>query len=182
MCAQRLRSVQYRISNSFEYDDECSSTAVQPYLTAFCGQWGVDIAAAEKAKPSTTTTLGGSRPTGQATPGSTRNAGQPAPTSTSTDGPPSSGGLTDNKITIIATVVGSVAGVIAVVIAWKMLLYVRKQRANSHNQHWDQSSQAPAGQAQAYPEIQELQGSHIPARNLMNGTNYNISMQHQGRR
>ena len=68
MCAQRLRSIQYSISLEFRYDDECSSTAVQPYLTAFCGQWGVDIAAAEKAKPSTTTTLGGGRPTGQGIP------------------------------------------------------------------------------------------------------------------
>ncbi len=67
MCAQRLRSIQNSISREFRFDDECSTTAVQPYLTAFCGQWGVDIAAVEKARPSTTTTLGGSRPTGQGT-------------------------------------------------------------------------------------------------------------------
>lgn len=61
LCAQRLSWVQSDISVDFGvYDPECSLTAVQPYLTAFCGQWGVDIGAAEKAKPSTTTTLGGS--------------------------------------------------------------------------------------------------------------------------
>lgn len=59
LCAQRLRSVQSYISIAFQYDDECSSTSVQPYLTAFCAQWGVEIAAAEKSKPSSTTTLSG---------------------------------------------------------------------------------------------------------------------------
>lgn len=59
LCAQRLRSVQKYISINFEYDYECSSTGVQPYLTAFCAQWGVDIAAAEKSKPSSTTTVSG---------------------------------------------------------------------------------------------------------------------------
>lgn len=59
LCAQRLRSVQKYISINFRYDDECSSTGVQPYLTAFCAQWGVDIAAAERSKPSSTTTVSG---------------------------------------------------------------------------------------------------------------------------
>lgn len=59
LCAQRLRSVQSYISIAFQYDDECSSTGVQPYLTAFCAQWGVDVAAAEKSKPSSTTTVSG---------------------------------------------------------------------------------------------------------------------------
>lgn len=69
LCAQRLRSVQSAISVAFViYDDECSSTGLQPYLTAFCGQWGVDIGAAEKSRPSSTTTLlgaGGGAETGQ---------------------------------------------------------------------------------------------------------------------
>lgn len=59
LCAQRLSTVQKSISFDFKIDAECSSTGVQPFLTAFCGQWGVDIGAAEKAHPSTTTAVGG---------------------------------------------------------------------------------------------------------------------------
>ncbi|KAL8864009.1 MAG: hypothetical protein Q9198_010160, partial [Flavoplaca austrocitrina] len=67
LCAQRLRTLQNAISRDFEADDECSSTGVQAYLTAFCAQWGVDIGAAEKAKASSTTTVadGGAAETGQ---------------------------------------------------------------------------------------------------------------------
>lgn len=67
LCAQRLSTVQRSISIDFEFDPECSSTAVQPFVTAFCDKWGVDIGAAERSHPSTTTTLGRSRPTGTGT-------------------------------------------------------------------------------------------------------------------
>lgn len=40
ICAQRFTSIQGEISIAFKYDAECSTTTVQPYLTAFCGQGG----------------------------------------------------------------------------------------------------------------------------------------------
>lgn len=67
LCAQRLSTIQRSISIDFEFDPECSSTAVQPFVTAFCDRWGVDIGAAERSRPSTTTTLGRSRITGTGT-------------------------------------------------------------------------------------------------------------------
>ncbi|KAL9046183.1 MAG: hypothetical protein Q9214_000919 [Letrouitia sp. 1 TL-2023] len=121
LCAQRLSSIQQSISIDFEFDPECSSTAVQPFVTAFCDKWGVDIGAVERSHPSTTTTLGRTGPTGAATPGNVGIAGQPTPTSASSSGSASGSGLSGDKITIIATVVGSVAGIIAVFIAWKTL-------------------------------------------------------------
>lgn len=63
ICAQRLHSIQFEISLDFGADTECSTTAVQPFLTAFCDKWGVDIAAADNIQASTTTTLAGSGPT-----------------------------------------------------------------------------------------------------------------------
>lgn len=58
LCVLRLRTLQNQISRDFQNDDECSSNGVQAYLTAFCGHWGVDIRAAEKAEASSTTTVG----------------------------------------------------------------------------------------------------------------------------
>lgn len=57
LCAQRISSVNFHISNYFEFDPECSSTSVQSYLTAFCNRWGVDLAAAG-APASTTAGVG----------------------------------------------------------------------------------------------------------------------------
>lgn len=57
ICAQRLHSIQAEISLDFGADPECSTTSVQPYLTAFCEKWGVDIGAVDRASASTTTTL-----------------------------------------------------------------------------------------------------------------------------
>ncbi|KAL8714639.1 MAG: hypothetical protein Q9220_001588 [cf. Caloplaca sp. 1 TL-2023] len=134
ICAQRMSSIQREVSIDFEFDPECSTTGVQPYLTAFCNRWGVDLAAAEKGPA--TTTKAGTPSTGTATPGSTGAAGQPAATSTSSppgatpsNGVSSGGSGNDNKITIIATVVGAVAGVIAIGIAWKTYKTMKK---NNH--------------------------------------------------
>ncbi|KAI4219282.1 MAG: hypothetical protein L6R36_008433 [Xanthoria steineri] len=183
LCAQRLRSVQSYISIAFQYDDECSSTSVQPYLTAFCAQWGVEIAAAEKSKPSSTTTLSGggnSAETGKATPGNTRSADQPAPTTTPTrSGPTSSGGgggLSGDKITIIATIAGSVAGILALLVAWKTYKFMKRHRQDVHHTHWFRPSHhAPsAGHGPAHGEAHELQGSHVP------GQEYISPLQQQG--
>ncbi|KAL8755874.1 MAG: hypothetical protein Q9199_003331 [Rusavskia elegans] len=182
LCAQRLRSVQSAISVAFViYDDECSSTGIQPYLTAFCGQWGVDIGAAEKSRPSSTTTLlggGGGAETSQATPGNTRNADQPTPTSTTTRGGPTSsgGGLSGDKITIIATVAGSIAGILALIVAWRTYKFMQRQRHSAHHLHWTPFSHAPTGQGQVHGEVHEMQGSHLP------GQDYNAPMQQQGLR
>ncbi|KAI4230500.1 MAG: hypothetical protein LQ349_006245 [Xanthoria aureola] len=184
LCAQRLRSVQKYISINFRYDDECSSTGVQPYLTAFCAQWGVDIAAAERSKPSSTTTVSGggdSAETGKATPGNTRSADQPAPTTTPTpSGPTSSGGgggggLSSDNITIIATIAGSVAGILALVVAWKTYKFMKRHRQDVHHTHWFRPSHhAPAGHGPAHGEAHELQGSHFP------GQDYDSPLQQQG--
>ena len=153
ICAQRLESIQFEISLEFEYDPECSSTAVQPFLTAFCNRWGVDIGAAGAA----VTTTAGVVPTaggiyssllkhrqnlhspGLATPGGIGSTERPAPTSTSTSPIASPTGSSsknnDNRITIIASIVGSVAGVIAVVIAWLTLRHMRKGKENGQQGH-----------------------------------------------
>ena len=67
LCVLRLSTLQNQISRDFQNDDDCSSNGVQAYLTAFCGQWGVDIRAAEKVEASRTTTVGngGAAETGQ---------------------------------------------------------------------------------------------------------------------
>ncbi|KAI4098040.1 MAG: hypothetical protein LQ339_006608 [Xanthoria mediterranea] len=183
LCAQRLRSVQKYISINFEYDYECSSTGVQPYLTAFCAQWGVDIAAAEKSKPSSTTTVSGggdAAETGKAIPGNTRSADQPAPTTTPTrSGPTSSGGgggLSSDNITIIATIAGSVAGILALAVAWKTYKFMKRHRQDVHHTHWFRPSHhAPsAGHGPAHGEAHELQGSHVP------GHDYSSPLQQQG--
>lgn len=57
ICAQRLHSIQFELSLDFGADAECSTTSVQPYLTAFCDKWGVDIGTVDRASASTTTTL-----------------------------------------------------------------------------------------------------------------------------
>ena len=159
LCAQRLHSIQAWISRDFGADTECSTTSVQPFLTAFCNKWGVNIGAVD-AGGAGITTAAGTAPTaeglcfslnlcsilgllifrlGTATPGSVANTGQPTPTSTLTSPgaspTSSSSGITDNKITIIASVVGSVAGVIAVVIAWLTYKHMRRGRDQSHTEH-----------------------------------------------
>ena len=45
ICAQRLSSIQRELSIDFGADTECSTSGVQPFLTAFCDKWGVDIGA-----------------------------------------------------------------------------------------------------------------------------------------
>ena len=153
ICAQRLESIQFEISLDFEYDPECSSTSVQPFLTAFCNRWGVDIAAAGAAATTTAgvvPTAGGMRSSlhnhelslhrpGLATPGGIGSTEQPAPTSTSTSPNASPSGSSkksnDNNITIIASVVGSVAGVIAVVIAWLTYRHMKKGNNNEQQGH-----------------------------------------------
>ena len=65
ICAQRLSSLQREISIAFEFDTECSTTGVQPFVTAFCTYYGVNLAEKEKgAAPTTATataTAGGSQ-------------------------------------------------------------------------------------------------------------------------
>ena len=172
ICAQRLESIQEEISIDFEFDTECSTTAVQPFLTAFCKRWGVDIGAAGAAASASTTagvvpTAGGNCPSlliyrqslhspGLATPGGTRSTKQPEPTSTSTSPIASPSGSSsknnnDNKITIIASVVGSVAGVIAVVIAWLTYRHMRNGREHS------QQGQGATAPFHGYPtEMQHM--------------------------
>ena len=53
ICAQRLGSIQEEISIDFKFDPECSYTSVQPFLTAFCNRWGVNIG--DAGAPATTT-------------------------------------------------------------------------------------------------------------------------------
>lgn len=64
ICAERLSSLQREISIAFRFDPECSSTSVQPFVTAFCDYYGVNIAEKEQgAAPTTATaTAGGSQP------------------------------------------------------------------------------------------------------------------------
>ena len=66
ICAERLSSLQREISIAFEFDTECSSTSVQPFVTAFCDYYGVDLAEKEKGAAHATATAGGSQtgPTG----------------------------------------------------------------------------------------------------------------------
>ena len=59
ICAQRLSSIQMMISIQFAIDTECSSTSVQPFLSAFCDRWGVDIGADGGGASATTTAAGG---------------------------------------------------------------------------------------------------------------------------
>lgn len=63
ICAQRLGSMQRMISIDFEFDPECSSTSVQPFLTAFCNRWGVDIGAVGGGASATTTAAAKGTPT-----------------------------------------------------------------------------------------------------------------------
>ncbi|KAL8796958.1 MAG: hypothetical protein Q9195_000729 [Heterodermia aff. obscurata] len=145
ICAQRLGSIQKEISIDFEFDPECSSTSVQPFLTAFCNRWGVDIGADGAAV--TTTTAAGAEPTAggilfffslmmmgkslhipgrPATPGGTKSTEQPTPTSTSSSTSSStstspiaspSGSSSKNNNDNKITIIASVVGSVAGVIA-----------------------------------------------------------------
>ncbi|KAL8951985.1 MAG: hypothetical protein Q9222_002077 [Ikaeria aurantiellina] len=151
----RMSSIQFEISLDFEFDPECSTTGVQPYVTAFCNRWGVDLAAAEKGP--TATTKAGTQSTGTATPGNTGIVGQPAPTSTSSapgatpSSGVSSGGGSDNKITIIATIVGAVAGVIAIGIAWKTYKHMKKSNHPMFQRPSHANQLPPQPAPQQYP-------------------------------
>ena len=58
LCAQRLHSIQFEISLDFGADTECSTTSVQPFLTAFCNKWGVNIGAVDAGGAGITTAAG----------------------------------------------------------------------------------------------------------------------------
>ena len=62
ICAQRMSSLQRQISIAFEFDLECSTTGVQPFVTAFCDYYGVNLAEKEKGAARTTATTGASQP------------------------------------------------------------------------------------------------------------------------
>ncbi|KAL8865821.1 MAG: hypothetical protein Q9174_006673, partial [Haloplaca sp. 1 TL-2023] len=170
----------------FEYDEECSSTGVQPYLTAFCGQWGVDIGAAERARPSSTTTVGDAGAGGsQATPGSTPSS-LSSPTSPPSSNSSSSSSLSNDKITIIATIAGAVAGIIAAVLAFLMYRHMKRQKVeNAHHWYWPWGGHAHSGDAQGQGQVHEMQGSSPSAVNegRNNGMyEYGAPMHEQGLR